>query len=184
MKTVGAVIKNLRQENIHHRKFVPELSLRRTMTKDVIRQALEHSGVALYHRKEVATKVFRSGRKIFAILILTEQVAEILKFIEIDQLYDTRLPFESGTLRDEIAILNPTDFEETQWEFVAPTFVRGTLHRVFRDKTVIPFVSRSDEGRGAFGKVFSVQLQLDHQELNGAFPSEVSRTSCFVRVPN
>jgi hypothetical protein len=184
METARALIKDLRRENIHHRKFVPELSLWRTITKEVIRKALEHSSVTPYQQKEVATKIFRSGRKIFAILILTEQVTEVLKFIEADQLHDTRLPFELGTLRDEIAISNLTDFEETQWEFVAPTFVRGTLHRVFRDKAIIPFVSRSDEGRGAFGKVFKVQLQLDHQELNGSFPSEVSRTSCFFRVPN
>ena len=44
MSDLKALIKGLRQENFHHRKFVPELSLCRAMTKDVVCKALEDSG--------------------------------------------------------------------------------------------------------------------------------------------
>ena len=47
MSDLKALIKGLRQANVHHRRFVPELSLRHAMTKDVIRKALEDSSKSL-----------------------------------------------------------------------------------------------------------------------------------------
>ena len=175
MDEIRALIKGLRQENIYHRKFVPELSLRRAMTKEVIHKALGYSGINMHQQKEITARIIRSGRKIFAILILMNQIADVLRFIEADELQDAKLPWKVEVLKDEIAIPNADDFDERQWEFAAPTFIRGTLNRRFKEKMILPFIAKSDEGRGAFGKVYKLQLHEGHQGLDSSFPQQVSQ---------
>lgn len=227
MSDLKALIKGLRQENVHHRRFVPELSLRRAITKTVVRRALEDSGrflqgvfclldalrtvrpvaircalgtsfvlsacsriemlilvhqlgISIHLQKEITTRIIRSGRRIFAVLVLIDQAADVLRFIEADELQDVKLPFKIEVLRNEVSIPNADDFDEKQWEFAAPTFVRGTLNRCFREKTILPFAAKSDEGRGAFGKVYKIQLQQDHQGSDSRFPQEVSDLNCVL----
>ena len=112
--------------------------------------------------------------------MLIDQAADVLRFIEADELQDVKLPFKIEVLKNEISVPNADDFDEKQWEFAAPTFVRGTLNRCFREKTILPFTAKSDEGRGAFGKVYRIQLHQEHQGPDSLFPQEVRRISCVL----
>jgi hypothetical protein len=175
MNALKTLLKSLRQENIHHRRFVPELALRQALTSQIIGEALDDSEISQHNRAEVAARIIHSGRKIFSILALIDQAADVLKFIEADELEDVRLPFKIETLGREISIHEPQEFDERQWEFLAPTFIRGTLNRRFREQMILPFTIRTEEGKGAFGKVYRLQLQEDHQALDGSFPQEVGK---------
>jgi hypothetical protein len=169
-------IKALRRENVQRRKFVPQLALRRIMTAEAVRSELAAAGVALHHQEEIAEKVVQSGVNIFAILILIGQAIDILKFIGNDELRDERLPFDIRALTDEILLPNADDFEEKQWEFMVPVFHRGTLNRSFKDKIILPFTSKAAEGQGAFGSVYRLQLDENHQQLDANFPREVGKS--------
>jgi hypothetical protein len=174
MDELKLLLKNLRRENIHHRRFVPELSLYQVLTKNAIRKGLGDAGISVHQQEEVTTKVAQNGRKIFAILVLIEQAADISRFIKTDELQDAKLPFKVEVLREEIGIPNADEFDEKQWEFTAPTFRPGTLNRCLKDKVILPFTSKKDEGRGAFGNVCRVELDQDHQRLDNSFPKEVT----------
>lgn len=154
--------------------FVPELSLQKVMTKDVIFEALRDAQISAHRREEIATKVHQSGRKIFSILILIEQTVDIVKFIEADELEDVKLPFSNEFLREEIGMPDTIEFVEKQWEFTAPTFQRGTLNRRLKEKAILPFTMQKKMDKGAFGTVYMVELDQDHQQLDTIFPQKVS----------
>jgi hypothetical protein len=173
MDELRSSIKRLRRANIHYRMFVPELALYRIMTKDAISKALGDSGISTHRQDEIATRIAYSGRKIFAILVLIAQPASISKFIEADELQDAKIPFKVEVLKEEIKISEAYEFDEKQWEFAAPTFLQGTLNRCLKNRIILPFKLKKDVGRGAFGNVCLVELDQDHQELDGVFPKTV-----------
>jgi hypothetical protein len=177
MDELRTCLKKLRRENIHHRRFIPGLLLYRVVTKDAIQKGLKTAGIAAHQQEEIATRVVQNGKKIFAILTLIEQAADILKFIEADELQDAKLPFNVEILKDEIGIFNADEFDEKQWEVIAPTFRRGTLNRCLNGKIILPFTFKEDIGHGAFGKVWEIELDQDHQELDNVFPRRVSSLS-------
>jgi hypothetical protein len=166
-------LKGLRRANIHHRRFIPELSLYRAVTKQAIGKALGHAGVEVHRQEEITIRVVQSGRKIFAILVLIGQTADILKFIEADELQDIKLPFKIEALRDEVKLPNADEFDEKQWEVTAPTFLCGTLNRCLNGKTILPFTLKEGAGHGAFGKVWEIELDEDHQQFEDTFPKRV-----------
>ncbi|RYP90030.1 hypothetical protein DL770_003875 [Monosporascus sp. CRB-9-2] len=67
------------------------------------------------------------------------------------------------------------DFEEKQWEFIAPTFRRGTLHRRLGDSTILPFTQNKRIGKGAFGTVYEVVIDTDNQAPTDGFSEVVAR---------
>jgi hypothetical protein len=144
------------------------------MTYEVVHEALQVAQISTHQQAEVATRVIQTGTKILAILALIECVAEVLKFIEADELEDARLPFRLEILKHEIGLNDPEDFEEKQWEITAPTFARATLNRTFHDKIILPFSVKIAAGRGAYGKVYTIRVPQDHLQDDNAFPQEVS----------
>lgn len=168
------LIRSLREENISQRKFVPDHALHCLVSDEFIYRALEKANVASVQRTEVARKIAQGGKKIFAILILDDKFIDIFKFIESDELHDTKLPFKLDALRSELKMSDPEQFEERQWEFLTPTFVRGTLNRCFRDRIILPFVIKEEVAKGAFGTVYRLKLHAEHQTPQDSFPREVS----------
>ncbi len=99
MNGLKTLPKSLRQENIHHRRFIPNLALRQALTSKIVSEALDDSEISQHKRAEVATRIIHSGCKIFAILVLIDQPADVMKFIEAVELEDVRMDvFSLGLL--------------------------------------------------------------------------------------
>lgn len=173
MNQLKSEIKHLRRQNASHRYYIPESSFFKLITEEVIRRSLATS--PSYQRDEIVQRVLDRGRKIFGILALIDCTAELSKFIDVDQLQDTRLPFKKETLIQDVHLSSAEaeDFFERQWELTAPTFYRGTLHRCLPNNTVLPFPKEKKIGRGSFGTVYEVTLDPGHQELDNVFPERV-----------
>jgi len=181
MDQVKSAIKELRCKNAYRHWFVPELAFYSVITEDAIRGALAESLIHPSQREEVVQKVSQRGKKIFGILVLIDHAAQLSKFIEADQLEDAKLPFKVETLSHDIQLSKEEakDFDEKQWELIAPTFHRGTLNRRLEEDAVLPFTQDRRIGRGAFGTVYEAVLDSRHQELNHKFPEKVlSGCSC------
>ncbi|KAF2474368.1 kinase-like protein [Lindgomyces ingoldianus] len=168
-------IKSLRRENADYRWFIPELLLREALSEDVVRKALLDVGAKPYHLDEIVKHVLTSGIKIFAVLVLTNQAAMTSKFIEEGEFQDHRLPFNLNTLDKQLSLPAAKDFYERQWEFTAPTFYRGTIHRLLNDRSVLPFTKDKRIGNGAFGTVYEIKLDQSHQKMEGAFQNRLVR---------
>jgi hypothetical protein len=166
-------LKDLRRENADNRWFIPQLRLYQVMSKDAVRKALQDAGIKSYHLDETAEDVFTYGIKIFAILVLTDQAKHTFKFIEKGDLHDQRLPFSLDILEKRLSLPFAKDFSERQWELTAPTFHRGTINKYLDDRFVLPFVEDERIGKGAFGTVYKIKLDHNHQQLNDRFANRV-----------
>ncbi|KAH8885909.1 kinase-like protein [Thozetella sp. PMI_491] len=181
MEVLKTKIKSLRRKNFSRHYFVPELRLYSVLTEDAVRSALVDW--PSYRQDEVARNVVQRGRKIFGILLLSNLVAQLPKFIEVMKLDDAKLPFERTVLED-IGLLEEqaTDFYDNQWEFTAPTFLRGTLNRTFEEDTVLPFIANRELDEGGFGKVCEAELDPEHQELGDVFPPKFAVKEFKIRT--
>ena len=166
-------LKNLRRENADHRWFIPQLSLRDTLSKNALWEALKAADVDPNHLDEIAECIFASGINIFAVLLLTDQVGCVSKFIEMGELYDQKLPFSLGFLEQRPWIPSAKDFFERQWEVAVPVFSRGTINKCLDERSIIPFIRDKKIDKGGFGTVYEIELDHDHQQLDGIFPSRV-----------
>lgn len=153
------------------------------MTEATIRSALADTSVPVYQREEVVSKIFQHGIKVFGTLVLLSCPNLVSKFIEMGQLEDGKLPFQLNTLITivELSMEEAESFHEKQWEFIAPAFIRGTLHRKFEEDIILPFVEESNIGGGAFGDIYETILNPDHQELGDMFPQKFARKEFTIR---
>jgi hypothetical protein len=166
-------LKDFRRENADNRWFIPQLRLYQVMSKDTVRKALQDAGIKSYHLDEIAEDVFIHGIKIFAILILTDQAKHTFKFIEKGELHDQRLPFSLDILEKRLLLPFAKDFNERQWELTAPTFHRGTINKYLDNRSVLPFAEDERIGNGAFGTVYKIKLDHNHQQLKDHFANRV-----------
>ncbi|KAI1497171.1 kinase-like protein [Biscogniauxia marginata] len=184
MPALRSDIRRLRRASVSRRWFVPELPFQALMTETAICSALVDSSVPSYQREEIAKKVFQHGIKVFGILVLVDCVDLVSKFIEMRQLKDAMLPFRKELLIGDIQLpeADANDFQERQWEFIAPTFTRGTLHRRFEEYIILPFTQEVRIGGGAFGVVYETTLDPVHQELGEVFPEKFISDSARVAL--
>ncbi len=135
------------------------------MTETVIRSALADSSVPSYQREEVVKKGFPRGIKVFGILILSDCPNRVSKFIEMGHLEDAKLPFKTGLIFEYIGLPKEeaNDFQERQWELIAPTFTRGTLRRQFEKKI---FFSSSMRTRSVAVLLATCMKQLRTRHTN------------------
>ena len=173
LKALKLRIKDIRCENSDHRWFVPLLPLREILSQDVILKAVRDAGTKAYHLDEVVDRILSNGLKIFAILVLTDQAALAFKFIQEGELLDERLPFSLEILKMRLSLPHVKDFYEKQWELSVPTFDRGTIHKSLDDRVILPFIRDKRIGNGAFGTVYEIELNHNHQQLQGQFQHKV-----------
>ncbi|KAK7431669.1 hypothetical protein QQZ08_001888 [Neonectria magnoliae] len=171
MDQLRSSIKRLRRKNASNRWYIPEQSLLTAMTEDAMNNALGKSGTPPHQHAETLQRILQSGRKIFAVLVLLDCQKYLANFIEADLLDDGKLPFKINTLSHSLEIPGEDagDFEEKQWEFIAPVFRRGTLNRRLGESFVLPFTRDVRIGKGMFGTVYEAVLDPDHQVLSGDF---------------
>ncbi|OAL55032.1 kinase-like protein [Pyrenochaeta sp. DS3sAY3a] len=168
-------LRKLRTRTAHQRRFIPALRLYELLSETAVHQALIAAKIKPHTVDEVLGHILKHGIRIFGVLVLTDQVAATLNFIEKGELQDQRLPFDTttlGTLLPETAI---DDFEESQWEVIALSFSRGTLHRSLRAEFILPFIKDEKIGGGAFGTVYEISIHPDHQDLEDVFRRKLVR---------
>ncbi|KAF4335478.1 kinesin [Fusarium beomiforme] len=178
MNQLKSDIKRLRRKNASQQWYIPERALLEFMTEDAINNTLAKSSVPSHQHAETLQRILEGGRRIYAILVLLDFYQYLTNFIEGDQLDDGKLPFTLETLSHslEIPSEDAKDFEDKQWELIAPVFRRGTLNRRLEQSFVLPFNQDKRIGKGAFGTVYEVVLDPDHQILSGEFfPGIVAR---------
>lgn len=175
MDKLKSIIKGLRRQNAAGHYYIPNLPLDAAITTDTIRDALIDSTIPRHYQEETLNRVCKQGVKIFATLLLLGCPNQLSLFIEADQLDDAKLPLKAETLVDEIHLPEEIakDFAEKQWELVIPTFRRGTLNRRLGANTVLPFTQDKRIGKGAFGVVYEVVIDEDHQTPGVHFPHSV-----------
>jgi hypothetical protein len=135
---------------------------------------LVSAGIEKYHLDETAKRILADGRKIFAILVLIDQPALVVTFIDKDQLQDHLLPFDETILGEISSNLEIKEFVEKQGEFLTPTFTVGTFTRFTNDTAALPFTKDSEIGRGHHANVFEIAIDPEHQILEKPFCQRVS----------
>lgn len=147
--------------------FIPHQLLYKILTKSVILDTLKACPeVRRYHLEEIAAKIYRGGRRTFAVLVLLKNEEKcVIRFLEHDQFQrsslDSRLPFPMSVLKDVVPSI-ATDFFEAQWELSAPVFSRNIIHRYLNDGAILPFLENTQIADSGFGTVFKVHLHSDH----------------------
>lgn len=179
MTTLKERIDSLERKNVHSRYFVPHRDLHEVLTRDAIHEALQDSTVPGWRLKETIENVMNGGRRIFAILVLMDEVDSICKFIGNDQLepvqLDSKLPYEIPSLEKILSQATAKNFYKKQWKFSAPTFSRTILPRFLHNDTILPFLKDQYVGAGSFGTVFEIEVDPAHQRFDNISQQGVSR---------
>ena len=167
LRDLKSCLKQLRVKNADRRWFIPALRLHEVLTESAIRQSLLAAKTQPHIVDEVTQHVLQYGIRIYGILVLIEQVAATVTFMEKGELMDHRLPFENSILGELFSSTDSgvADFEETQWDVMAPAFSRGTIHRSLRADCVLPFMKNDKIGKGAFGEVYEIEIHPKNQYL-------------------
>lgn len=162
MEKIKAIIRELRTETADFRWFVPDYLLDQALSREIIGEAVKETQIPKQLHAEVTDKISHSGKKIFAILVATDQAASVLSFISCQALNDENLRYDEN-LVDRLALPNAKDFREKQWEFVAPLLLPGLLNLQLNQRSILPFLKDGYLGHGAFGQVYELDLHPGHQ---------------------
>lgn len=175
LQDLKSCLKQLRVKNADRRWFIPGLRLHEVLTETAIRQTLLAANTQPHMVEEVTKHILRHGIRIYGVLVLIGQVVATITFMEKGELIDHRLPFEHSTLGQLLPNVDSViaDFDETQWELLAPTFSRGTVHKSLRSDCVLPFMKDENIGEGGFGTVYNIELHSENQRLEAAFQVKV-----------
>jgi len=164
-----ARILDLRQTNYDLRPFVPQDDLYSLLTLPVVSSTLEYNGVDKGRLGDLAQIVHQGARKVFAVLVILNQVQHISVLVGHDQFQDLdqQLPFDSDKIkRKGISASMASDFYDQQWQFLAPVFSKTLLPRELVDLTPLPIIERDKIGSGSFGTVYKIRIHTSHHNLD------------------
>ncbi|MCJ1393796.1 hypothetical protein MMC18_006672 [Xylographa bjoerkii] len=169
MHSLRDTLVGIQVKNFESRWYVPGKELNKVLSRTAVEAATISCGIEVHKRTEVVDLILKGAKKIFAVLVLIGNESSIVDFIENDSLQDqrldSRLPFRRAEL-DEVLDENiAMAFHRTQWTVSAPIFRRDTSHRVLNDDTILPFSRNVKVGSGAFGTVFEITLDPNHQGI-------------------
>lgn len=169
MINLKSQIQDLRCENFEGRYFVPYQTLCQLLTEHVIFEVLRSAAVPQHEIDEILNVIVQYGRRVFATLALLGYESLFSKFIQADQFQeqfpDHRLPYSEASLITIIPKTVAVDFEEKQWQFIAPIFSKKNIHRFLALNTILPFIKNKELGEGGFGTVFEIEVHPEHQNL-------------------
>lgn len=173
------------------RCFIPQKALYNLLTREELRNVLTNcNGISSYHLDDLVKIVFRGARRIFAILVLLKGEEKLISdFVRSDgfqlSALDHKLPFSKETLSEIVSPDTIDDFYSVQWEFVAPIFSKGILHRVLDPRTRLPFLFHRDTGKeGGFGHIYELEIHPENHRFTVTPGNSVSETDsyCIVRL--
>lgn len=176
-------IENLRRYNLQKKPYIPLQSLFQLISQEAIQKELRKANINAGFWWEITEEVLKRGWRIFAVLVLVEQVRLVKPFREMAFLQDDRLPLEPWNLKDlkDYDSTWALHFYNKQWEVLAPYFSRGTISRSIDSKIALPFVEDKRIGGGGFGEVYEVSIDQKHQHLRDVFSQQVSTPSSSQR---
>ncbi|KAL9618579.1 MAG: hypothetical protein Q9160_006690 [Pyrenula sp. 1 TL-2023] len=131
----------------------------------------------------MTSAVETGARKVFATLVLIREEKNIATFLEHylhsdEETLDARLPFSKAELGQTLATAIADEFEEQQWDFLAPVFNHRLLHRNIPTEYRLPFIKSRKLGGGGFGNVFEIVIPAGHHNfkiLDGAQHARIVR---------
>jgi hypothetical protein len=172
-------IENLRRYNLQKKPYIPLQSLFQLISQEAIQKELKKANINAGFWWEITEEVLKRGWRVFAVLVLIEQVWLVKPFREMAFLQDDRLPLEPWNLRGlkDYSITWALHFYDRQWEVLAPCFSRGTVSRSIDSNIALPFVEDKRIGGGSFGDVYEVSIDQEHQHLRDVFSQQVSTSS-------
>ena len=114
--------------NVKRDCFISPKSLTNLMQERWVRQALQHYAIEFQDVDELTFFILQQARKVFGILILTDNVQPLGKFYSHGILHDEKLPLQES----ELEVLFPDngdrgakhlrrDILNEQWKFLAPS---------------------------------------------------------------
>lgn len=163
------------QTYCHDFTFIPQNSLNEILTQDTLRAILSEAPFKkwFYKREELVQLLAQGGKRMFAILLLIGREHDILKFHERDKMQslDAQLPLTIEGVEEVLGsegvvdVNVATDFVRVQWKLLTPVLRKDRSHRVFDEKTVLPFVENILLTKDGFEEISRVKLLASHQQL-------------------
>lgn len=173
MDEIRRQIRALRCRNTDGKWLIPEGSLVSGLPPEIIQSSIQnHCEVEPYAVQSITQAVETGARKVFAILILIRAEKRITAFLEHHlqsdgQTLDSRLPFSESELENVFAPDVAGEFEEQQWDLIAPVFSQRLLHRNLQNHSRLPFIESRKIGGGGFGDVYEVVILAGHHNFKG-----------------
>ncbi|KAF4636460.1 hypothetical protein G7Y89_g1619 [Cudoniella acicularis] len=131
-----------------------------------VKEAISSRGFESVQNQELVATILRGGKKAFAILVVMRKEASIAQFVEQHQPdytgLDAKLPFSRDWLYIILGDFEASEFADLQWCFIAPVFGRSEGHRIFDDRTILPFIKEEPYGEGGFGSNYSTEIHVQH----------------------
>ncbi|CAI4215616.1 unnamed protein product [Parascedosporium putredinis] len=123
MNEFRALMSQHQRKGLKNRDFIPQLLFNSAVTKAVIRDGVSTVPDYVYQAKTLADTIASTGKKVFGILLLNDQMDLLLKFVEADYL-DAKLPFSVASLTKVVGLSDDEAglFEQAQWGLISPTF--------------------------------------------------------------
>lgn len=167
-------IQQLQRQNAHGQTYIPDQLLSRLMTYKVVYAELKRVQVINpIYLEELAHMIREDATKVFAILVLVEEVGIVKDLLEKHKVFDFSLPLKLDILED-FGTVTTLNFLQTQKMFLAPQFTRSLLSVAIDSETVLPFFNDEKIGKEEFGIVYEISLDGDHQDLQNGFSGKVS----------
>ncbi|KAI1127757.1 kinase-like protein [Nemania abortiva] len=144
--------------------FLPDASIISIITQPAINEAVIELQCKADERIGLAERIYRDGKKVFAILLLMSEEDYIVKFRDHGFLDDS-LPLseqDASTVANDIGI----HFANQQWELLSESFRPNMWenHQEFGMKKILPFIGQAEDvGEGHFGKVVKVNIVPSQQ---------------------
>lgn len=166
-------IQELRRQNAYNQLYIPEQQLFLIITHEVVHAEFKRIQISPYLLEELTRTIMVGARKVFAILVLIEEVRLVRDLINRDKFQDYCLPLQPQDLKDWDAAVT-INFYDTQWQFLSPCFTQSMISRSINPKCVMPFLKDKNIGKGGFGTIYEVCLDPKHQDLRDGFSKRVS----------
>lgn len=169
-----------------HACYLQDSILEEILTHDRINELLDVTfgpgpGTAGAHRDRLLSYIHGEAKKLFAILVCINQLPYINDFLD-QRLSDRDLPVEfrpsgndnnSASFRDghlhcppALQVFNGwnsqtlTQFEETQFRFLAPTIQDSKFRYIIHENCPLPVIERDDPKESFFSKVYKAKLDF------------------------
>ena len=149
-----AQIDRVRRRNVRGEEYIPDLLLLPLISHKAVRNELVQK-VKPYFVDELTTTIVASAQKVFAILVVIDQVGLVKDLLE-RHLEDSNLPLPlriQASLEESVAI----SFSRAQWMFLAPKFSRSMLSKQLAPECILPFATEE---------------KIDQGELSGRQPTK------------
>ena len=179
MDVIRLRIREARCRSADGRRFIPEGSLASVLSHEVIQHSLQtHCDVEPFAVQWMTRAVHQGGMKTFAVLILIRAENKIGTFLESylqsdSQKLDSRLPFSKVDLEATLSLDFASEFQERQWELMAPVFTNRLLHRKIPVEYSLPFLESRRIGGGGFGDVYEVLVAAGHHNFHNVDSTQV-----------